>query len=181
MLDNLKVFQMYMAIRLHYTTNYDLFSNNGHVKNITYENLNKIGGRKAMINRVCKKFNTYREVADYFVAQYLHGDGSPFDEMIAEENYTKLTKFKIAPTYSIVNELSEYDIESLTKEPLPMILKKVAGDAVSIESAIALHIINPYVKETDYLGFNRLATIIKKSTRWIKFDKDLVKKELSIV
>lgn len=183
MLDVLKVFRMYMAIRLHFTSKYDLFENKGRTSGITVENLNKNAARRTMLYRVAKKFTTYPEVAEYFVCQHLYGDGnSVFSIMLADDNYTKWMKFKLSATYTIINELSDYSIDALTEGKLPLILSKVAGDEISIETAIALNTLKPFTEpDKDYLGFSRIANIINKSTRWVKFDTNLVKRELSIL
>jgi hypothetical protein len=181
MLDELRVFRIYMAVKLHYRSKkYDLFEMECRVSGIHREALQSNKARLGVILRAAKRCKTYPEVLEYFMAQHLYGDGNDvFNLMASSENIIRWEKFKFSSTNTILDQLADYDIREITEGEVPEILRLVVGGKVGIETASAIQRIKPYILH-DYLGFSRTATIIKKSTRWMKFNEDRVKDELGL-
>lgn len=179
MLDPVRVLRLYMAMKLHFTSKkYDIFENRGSV-NLPPNALNTNNARKGMIMRVANKMKTYPTVAEYFMSQHLYQNGTVFDPMCADENYERWEKFKMSSTQIILDDLYDKDIEKIIMGNEPPIFRLVMSEEVHIETAIALNTIKPYVQPgKDYFVFDTIATIIEKSGRWIKFNKERVCKEL---
>lgn len=180
MIDPIVGLKLYMAVKLHFTSKYDIFEYGGRVPNISSDSLNKISARKALILRLCKRFKTNNEMVQYLVSQYAYTDNSAlYDPMIAEENFDRWNKNKISMTQIILDDLYEKDVKEIIMGPDPKIFRMIVGGSVNIESATALNNILDFVKE-DYFVFNNIAVKIKKLRRFIRFDKERVIKECNI-
>jgi hypothetical protein len=180
MLDPVRCLKLYLAIKLHFTSSYDLFDSGGRVKNANTETLNRNSARKKVIFRLAERFKTYPEVVNYLVAQYAYSDASAiYDVMIADENHKRWQRNKISMSQIIIDDLADLDIEKIIMGTEPPIFRMVAGGTVHIESAAALNNLKNFI-HGDYFGFDRLSRTIVKLDRFVKFDKDNVCSQLEI-
>jgi hypothetical protein len=179
MIDPIIVFRLYMATKLHFTTEkYDIHKSLARVGNINQTTFNKNIPRKRMLERTARKFNKIPDVVEFFVSQYAYGDASSaFDPQQAEDNYERWMKNKISMTQLIIDDLYGKDINQFIMGNSPPILSEVAGGRCHIESAVALNRLKPWVG-TDYFVFNDLALKIKKLERFVQFNQRKVETEL---
>jgi hypothetical protein len=169
-----------MACKLHFTTKYDLFKNEGRVPGINSDALNKNGARKHLIMRLAESIGSYRELVNYFVASYAYADnGALYNVMEADENYRLWNKNKMSTTQIIVDDLYGLNIKEIIMGDEPTIFRKVVGGEIHIESAVALNQILHFVGE-DYFVFSKIANKIVKLDRFVKFDKEKVCTELEL-
>ena len=152
MLDELRVFRLYIAVKLHYTSKkYDIFEANGMASGINRVNLQSNKARLGVILRVAKRCKTYSEALEYFMVQHLYGNRNDvFSLMAATDNIIRWEKFNFSSTNVIIDQLADYDVRKITEGEVPEILRLVVGGRVGIETASAIQRIKPYILD-DYL------------------------------
>lgn len=181
MIDPLVGLKLYFAVKLHFETKYDIFKYDGRVPNINQATLDKNVARKKLIYRLCKRFTKPFDIVQFLVAQYIYGNGTVYDVMSSEENYSKWLKFKVSSTRTIIDDFFDLDIDDIVMGAEPKIFKMIMRGSINIESATALNNIIHFVDETtDYFIFSGLSNTIVKLARFIKFDEQRVRTELNL-
>lgn len=180
MLSVIGTYRIYTALRLHFTTNYDLTKYGGKVPGISIANVNKNPQRKCLMERLARRFTKPNDLVQYIVAQYAYADNSAiYDPMIAEENYILWGARRMSMTQHILDALYERDITALISGEPPEIFKLVLQGEMSVEVAVALNnLLNYNTKE--YLGFSATVNRINKLAQFVKFDAPRVLEELEI-
>jgi hypothetical protein len=179
-MDQLKVLQLYLACRAHFNSKYDIFENKARIKNVSVETLNKNLARKLVVERIARQCKTPGEVLGYIVPQYVYSYGqSLFDPQEALANQEKWTRFKLNPTYHILSDLQEYDLNIISGD-IPEIFKLVTRGTIQIESAIALQKVYKWIDPNkDYFIFESMKNIIVKSERFLQVDENRIRQEIS--
>lgn len=185
-MDRLKVFQLYMAVKLHFTSaKYDIFEHKARVPNITHANLSKIPARLRLIEHLARRFDSPQLLMEFLVAQYAYSASessalsSLYDPMSADENYALWNRKKVAMSQMIIDDLYDRDILAITSGDQPEILSLVASGAINVETAAALQKIYPFTRK-DYFVFQYLGGIIEKLGRWVRFDEARITRIIEI-
>jgi len=182
--DGYKAWKLYMAVKLHFTTQkYNVFNNRGHVKGArdTFYNRND----RFIFERLARKFPTERDLIQYFVANFAYDNGEVvYEQADGETNLTKWNKRKqsISQVFEsdLHNIILHLEKNSLTEKQLyessgiPEIFKLYLGGYVTIETMVILdHYANYLANNSQInllLGEEYLR--IEKCKGFIKFDKD---------
>ena len=180
-MDGYKVWKLYMAVKLHFTTNkYNVFNNRGHVK----------GGRDTFYNRndrfifekLSRRFDTERDIIQYFVANFAYGNDSvAYSDAEAEENLVKWNKRKQSISQVFNNDLQVITLhlekQSLKMDNLysggsPELLKLFLGGFITIETMVILNCINNYLADWTHLNllWDEECRRIDKCKGFVKFD-----------
>lgn len=183
-MDGYKAWKLYMAVKLHFTTQkYNVFNNRGHVKGArdTFYNRND----RFIFERLARKFPTERDLIQYFVANFAYDNGEVvYEQADGETNLTKWNKRKqsISQVFEsdLHNIILHLEKNSLTEKQLyessgiPEIFKLYLGGYVTIETMVILdHYANYLANNSQInllLGEEYLR--IEKCKGFIKFDKD---------
>lgn len=183
-MDGYKAWKLYMAVKLHFTTQkYNVFNNRGHVKGArdTFYNRND----RFIFERLARKFTTERDLIQYFVANFAYDNGEVvYEQADGETNLTKWNKRKQSISQVFENDLHSIILHleknSLTEKHLyessgiPEIFKLYLGGYVTIETMVILdHYANYLANNSQInllLGEEYLR--IEKCKGFIKFDKD---------
>ena len=110
-----KAFKLYMAIRLHFTTDgYDVFENGGR-----FSWQNTVNERRdfGLINQLIKCVDTERQLIELCVANHLYGYPQfLYEAGNAEENYKHYTKNKESLTHILDQNLSHIEMVLLQRK-----------------------------------------------------------------
>jgi len=153
-MDGYKVWKLYMAVKLHFTTNqFNVFNNRGHVKGArdTFYTRND----RFIFEKLARKFPTERDAIQYFVANFAYGNTEVvYEPGEGERNLTTWNKRKESISQVFENDLHAISLhlekEGLSEKHLyekssgdfPELFKLYLGGYVTIESMV---ILNSYV------------------------------------
>lgn len=186
-LNDFQVYKFYLAIKLHFTTDYDVFKFNGKTKasRAAFEK------RKDMvtIRKLAKKLDT-KEVVNYFVANFVAGDksGGAFDSTESERIYKEWQRRIESLSYQFTEDLGKLSDEcerigkpfsyifEFEKGTHPLLLKMYLGHKISIETMVILNSLQSYVDSFDKYLYNdiiwaEISRLIKKYEPFLHYDK----------
>ena len=149
-MDGYKVWKLYMAVKLNFTTNaYNVFNNRGHVKGArdTFYNRND----RFIFEKLARKFPTERDVIQYFVANFAYGNNEVvYEPGEGERNLNTWNKRKESISQVFENDLhaiclhlekedlSETHLYEKSGSDFPELFKLYLGGYVTIETMVIL-------------------------------------------
>ena len=149
-MDGYKVWKLYMAVKLHFTTNsYNVFNNRGHVKGArdTFYNRND----RFIFEKLARKFPTERDVIQYFVANFAYGNNEVvYEPGEGDRNLTTWNKRKESVSQVFENDLhaiclhlekeglSESHLYEKSGSDFPELFKLYLGGYITIETMVIL-------------------------------------------
>ena len=186
-MDGYKAWKLYMAVKLHFTTNkFNVFNNRGHVKGAreTFYSRND----RFIFERLSRKFATEKDIIQYFVANFAYGnDAVVYSDNESDSNLTLWMKRKQSISQVFENDLhtivlhiekenlSKANIFNFNGSNLPEILKLFLGGYVAIETMVILDSFTNYLA-TWCNNLNLLweedCRRIEKCKGFVKFDSD---------
>lgn len=187
-MDEYSVYKMYLALKLHFTTDqYDVIKQRGKVR----ASRQAFAKRKDIfsIRKVSKTYSD-EEVANFLVANFTSGDrwGGLFDSE-ASERYTEWQKRVQSLSYIFSNDLDaiieELEAENKTfedafaiaKNQHPYIIKAFLRKTITIETLVILEKINPFLEDFDShlstdIMWPDISRLIRKYKPFLQFDKE---------
>jgi len=187
-MDEFSVYKMYIALKLHFTTdNYDVIAQKGKVR----ASRQAFAKRKDLysIKKVSKTYSD-EEVANFLIANFTSGDrwGGLFDSE-ASERYQEWKKRTESLTYIFTNDLETLMLElekenmsiedafKITKSQHPYIIKAFLRKTITLETLVILEKIFPF---TGYFDTNigddvmwpDISRLIRKYKPFLRFDKE---------
>ena len=184
-MESYEVYRLYMAIKLHFTTDsYDISKTKGHVKNCKEAFLKR---KDIFAFRKLGEKYSKKEIIDFLVANFTRGDkyGGVFDRE-SEEFYHewKIRQQKLSYVFSqdISSILSES--EKTGEDPFttssgshPIIVRLYLGGKISLETLIILDKLFDFrysidtSLEYDFV-WKEVSRLIRKYRIFVKIDKD---------
>lgn len=181
-----EAYQMYLGLKLHFTTDYD-YTRYGGRTSATKASFLKRRDRH-FFSRVAKKYDD--KSLDYFVANFVHSPKGWLGDF-KEENYLKWSKNKQSLTYNFLTDMSflfeqvdDFDsIFSLQTGKHPVLLKNFLAKRVSLETMVILQGLLNYVRRfdegmSDDLVWPDSRRLIVKYTAFLPYDKEKCKTKL---
>ena len=187
-MDEYSVYKMYLALRLHFTTdNYDVILQKGRVR----ASRQAYAKRKDLfsIRKIAKSYSD-EEVANFLVANFVSGDrwGGMFD-LEAGQRYKEWKKRVESLSYNfeqeldnIVNDLEESnlkieDISTVSKGQHPYIIKAFLRNTISIETLVILERLNKFTERfdleiSDTVVWPDVSRLIKKYKPFLLIDME---------
>ena len=187
-MDEYSVYKMYLALKLHFTTDqYDVIKQKGRIK----ASRQAFAKRKDIfsIRKVSKTYSD-EEVANFLVANFTSGDrwGGLFDAE-ANERYTEWQKKVQSLSYVFTNDLDalmeELEAENKTfddaftiaKTQHPYIIKAFLRKTITLETLVILEKINPFLDKFDTdlstdIMWPDISRLIRKYKPFLQFDKE---------
>ena len=187
-MDEFSVYKMYIALKLHFTTdNYDVSAQKGKVR----ASRQAFAKRKDLysIKKVSKTYSD-EEVANFLIANFTSGDrwGGLFDSE-ASERYQEWKKRTESLTYIFTNDLeilmlelekeniSIEDAFKITKSQHPYIIKAFLRKTITLETLVILEKIFPFVGYFDKnigddVMWPDISRLIRKYKPFLRFDKE---------
>lgn len=183
MVSDYEAYKLYVAVKLHFTSSYDVFKYNGRV-NCPFAKFEKRNDRK-LFGKLGERFNTPKDIIEYYVANFAYGNKNVIYSMDeAEVNYDTWMKRKESMTYEFskqMNYLLQY-LENTNKTydqlfdietGVPDLLNLYMQGSIHLETLV---IINEYENflprwEPLIIIWNEQLQIIDKVKRFVKFDK----------
>lgn len=163
----LEVFQLYLPIKLHFTTEkFNVFETK-RVKNTDYESFSRrvdIGKFHSLAN----KFKNPRECVQYFAANFAYGlNDALYKPLEAEQNLKLWIKRKES-----ITEVFKNDFEKLQDDfKANNILQKYVAGIVTLESVAILSCYSNLIESwKDNPLWESEILRVKKSQRFVKFD-----------
>jgi hypothetical protein len=184
MVSDYEAYKLYMAVKLHFTTSYDVFKYNGKI-NCPIATFNKRNDRK-IFARLAERFSTPKEIIDYYVANFAYGNKNIIysaDE--ADDNHEVWLKRKESRTYEFSKQMNFllmylennrktyhelFDIES----GIPDLLKLYVGGELHLETLVIIDEYENFLPtwEPLVLIWGDQLQILNKVKRFVKFDKN---------
>lgn len=191
MITGFKAYKYYMSVKLHFTKdNYNVFETRGNVKGTEQAFLAR--NDRFIFDRIARKYDTDRNVIQFFVANFAYGNTSVvYSVEEAESNLTEWERRKQSlskvfqddlGTISLQAEkdkLNKSQIFEFTSGDIPLILKLFLGKRISIESMYLLNKFEPYLESwynSNTLIFKDDMRRISKCDGFVKFDSDKLSK-----
>jgi len=182
--DGFKVWKLYMAVKLHFTTNsYNVFNNRGHVKGArdTFYARND----RFIFEKLARKFPTERDIIQYFVANFAYGNQEVvYEPSTGDSNLITWNKRKQSISQVFESDLHtillHLEKNGMTEKHLyegnpPELFKLYLGGYITVETMVILNSFVDYLT-TLKLQLNLLwaeeCRIIDKCKGFVKFDKD---------
>jgi len=184
MIEAFQTYKYFIAIRLHLTTDrYDVFQSNGKVSGsrATFEKRND----KFLFEKIGRKFDTPRELIEYFVANIAYGNTSViysqesddyYQQWIArKESRSAMFKSQLSQIYNYL-ELNRKKYEELfsIEDNVPELLNLYVGGYVHLETMVILNEFENFLPKWEPLCMiwgNQLR-VLNKMKNFVKFDKD---------
>ena len=181
-----EAYQMYLGLKLHFTTDYD-YTRYGGRTSATKASFLKRRDRH-FFARVAKKYDT--KAIDYFVANFVNSPKGWLGDF-KEENYLEWSKNKQSLTYNFLNDMKflfeqvdDFDsIFSLQTGKHPVLLKNFLAKRISLETMVILQGLLNYVRRFDEgmkddLVWPDSRRLIVKYAAFLSYDKEKCKTKL---
>lgn len=147
-----EAYQMYLGLKLHFTTDYD-YTRYGGKTSATKASFLKRKDR-SFFARVAKKYDD--KALDYYVSNFVKSPKGWLGDF-KEEHYLEWSKNKQALTYNFITDMSflftivdDFDsIFSCQKGQHPVLLKNFLAKRISVETMVILQGLLNYVKQWD--------------------------------
>lgn len=187
-MDEFSVYKMYLALKLHFTTeNYDVIAQRGRVR----ASRAAFAKRKDLysIKKVSKTY-TDEEVANFLVANFVSGDrwGGMFDSE-AGERYADWKKRIESLGYLFTNDLDNLleDLESqnmsfadafkITRSEHPYIIKAFLRKTISLETMVIIEKLDPFLDNfdanvPDKIMWPDISRLMRKYKPFLRFDRE---------
>ncbi|CAB4125547.1 59 protein [uncultured Caudovirales phage] len=191
MITGFKAYKYYMSVKLHFTKdNYNVFETRGNVKGTEQAFLAR--NDRFIFDRIARKYDTDRNVIQFFVANFAYGNPSVvYSVEEAESNLTEWERRKQSLSKVFQDDLgtillqaekdklNKSQIFEFTSGDMPLILKLFLGKRISIESMYLLNKFEPYLDSwynSNTLIFKDDMRRILKCEGFVKFDSDKLSK-----
>jgi hypothetical protein len=187
-MDEFSVYKMYLALKLHFTTeNYDVIAQRGRVR----ASRAAFAKRKDLysIKKVSKTYSD-EEVANFLVANFISGDrwGGMFD-IEAGERYAEWKKRIESLGYMFTNDLDRFieelerenltfeDAFKITKSQHPYIIKAFLRKTISLETLVILEKLDPFLDNfdlniSDKIIWPDISRLMRKYKPFLRFDRE---------
>lgn len=108
-----EAYRIYLAAKLHFTTNYDAVKSKGKVKNLTPKD-NEI----SLLKMICRDLKTRRDLVEYCVANHLYGNKNFLyqNKELSDNNYNRWIKIKESLNYTVQKDLGYLELNCLKKQ-----------------------------------------------------------------
>jgi len=181
-----EAYQMYLGLKLHFTTDYDYYQYKGRTSASKASFLKRKD--RSFFARVARKYN--ESTQDYFVSNFVCSPKGWLGDF-NETNYNNWKKNKQALTYNFITDMSYLfsqishfdDIFSLQTGQHPVLLKNFLAKRVSIETMVILQGLLNYVQQWDKelkddLVWPDKRRLIVKYAAFLNYDKEKCKDQL---
>lgn len=184
MIDGFQTYKYFIAIKLHLTTDrYDVFSSNGRVSGTraTFEKRND----KFLFEKLGRKFNTPRELIEYFVANIAYGNNAVIYSSESDDYYRQWIARKESRTQFFKNQLAQiynylelnhktYDQLFSIEENVPELLNLYVGGYVHLETVVILDEFENFLPKWEPLCmlWGDQLRILNKIKKFVKYDKN---------
>lgn len=182
---NFEAYQLYLALRLHFTTdNYDIRKTQGRVK-ASQKTLDKNIKLQYSLKKLKDRYNKENFI-NYLVANFISGDkwGGVFSEN-GEEIYFQWQKIHDSLSYTYEQDLISLNNQDINKlielwdcsNGHPLIMKKYFGKTCSLETLVILNKLFKFVDTVDEQLvldpiWNSVSKLIYKYSPFVKIDKE---------
>ncbi len=167
MIPPVKTFQLYMAVKLHFTQkNYDVLKQRGHVKNTSQVDLDKRND-KGLFYNFSKLADTPKEMASILVANFAYGNVYPVEDAEkAKSLYSQWRRNRESISYIFRKDLST--ITNANVDWFTLLLnRKITIETVCIMQALDTEDILQEIPA----AWSTWRLKIMKLTPFVKFDK----------
>jgi hypothetical protein len=191
MMDGLKAYKYYMAIKLHFNNDkFNVFENRGRINcpRETFDNRND----RFTFEKLARKYDTDKELVQFYASNFAYGNENVIYSIEeGEENYFEWNRRKesMSKIFSDdcntiilnaqMNDLQKDDIFNFTLNDYPCIIKLFLGGKITLESVRILDDIKPFLDKPISPSFlmimEREIRRIRKATGFVKYDVNRVK------
>lgn len=184
-MDGYKIYKLYIATKLHFTTEYDVFKTKGAVKG----SKEKYNARNDMwlFEKLSRKFKKPFDAIEYFVSNFAVGhDAVVYHSSIADDLHKHWIKTKESITHSFKNDCDvilkmlpkkSFNLYQFSGTTIPELMRMHIGNHIGVQTIVILNAFNSFFdnwkKQTNIIFEDECRRIIK-SERFVKFDRKKV-------
>lgn len=147
-----EAYQMYLGLKLHFTTDYDYTRYGGKTSASKASFLKRKD--RSFFSRVARKYG--ESTQDYFISNFVCSPKGWLGDF-SEDNYNKYLKYRQSLTYNFISDMSLIfsqvedfnSIFSCQKGQHPVLLKNFLAKRISVETMVILQGLLNYVKQWD--------------------------------
>lgn len=184
-MDGFKAYKRFTAVKLHLTTEYDVFEYNGRVScsRDTFEKRKD----KQLFEKLSSKFKTEHEFIQFIISNLLYGNKNVIYSVESDDYYHVWLKRKQSRTQVFKNDLdkiiNKFETEKLksfelfsTDSGMPKLLEMYLANEITPETMVILNAYENYIPEWEskIMLWRDHFLMIRKAKNFIKFNKDRI-------
>lgn len=185
MVTDFEAFRLYMAVKLHFTSEkYDVFENNGKVK--CHPNQFVARNDKFLFAKLATKFSNPKDLIEYYVANFAYGHKNfIYEREQAEDNHQIWLKRKETMSYEFSKQMQvlynyvdqhhiTYDQLFCTDEGAPLLMQLYLSKAIHLETLVIINEYEDFLSrwESLILLWKEQLLLLNKVKRFVKYDKN---------
>jgi hypothetical protein len=162
-----KAFKLYMALRLHFTSNYDVFDHKGRFKHqskvMSREDVYLVRGLIAIAPEP-------KDFIDLCVANFLYGNANfLYGQEYVQENYTKWRRNKQSITYQLQQDVNHIDLyaDSLSEYMKTRAISDLLSSKIQYESLIIIERFMPICDKIRGYNADDFVSRLKKADKFV--------------
>jgi hypothetical protein len=182
------VYRLYLAVRLHFTSNYDIVK----YKGVVAVKPGDVKGRiRFSLEKIAKEFKTKPAIIEFFVSNHVAGDsyGGVFSAT-AHDVYLDWRRRVDSLRYLVQTDLRRLQLDFGLTSPTqlwthssgehPILVKELLGGRITLETAIVLNKLYKYIVHlddtlADDIFWHDLSLRMKKYSPFLRVDCDALR------
>lgn len=187
MIQPLKCFQLYLACKTHFTSEkYDAVKSGARIRNSDQSHFENRPDHK-LFHVLSKRFETAKDCASFFVANFAYGNDYPLNDFEKSERYYvrwEKTRQSLTQTFKNDVKILENELERMTYDeliglnsPQPHLFLMMLNGKITPETIVILNAFENFIPEwyKNAPFWKPQFLRLKKMNSFIKFDKEKFK------
>ena len=186
MITGFRAYRYYIAVKLHFTSEYDIFKTRGNVKGSEQSFLAR--NDRYIFERIARKYDTDQKVIRYFVANFCYGNNAVvYNDDLSADNLLEWNRRKESLTRLFENDLNEVLLQkeknNLDRKQIfefnldspPLLLRMYLGKKVTVETMFLLNKLDGYLDlwhNSSMILWEEDRRRIQKCEGFVKFDPE---------
>jgi hypothetical protein len=172
-----QVWKIHRAVKMHLTSDYDLFKYSGRFVRDGEEYYQKIN-RKKMYEILSSKLTRPFDAVEFFLSNLVYTTGDQAFTIFEWDNYKRWIRQKESLTKLICDDISNLDLENdLLDDFIPGLLRSIISEKIMPQTAVAIDGVIPILddwKKKVYFGADSTVLKLIKLKPFCKFKLDRV-------
>ena len=172
-----QVWKIHRAVKMHFTSKYDIFLYNGHFSSDSMDAYAKVSRRK-LYEIYATKFDRPYMAVEFFLSNLIYTPSDESFSVRAWDNHQKWIYQKESLTKLISDDLEKIDLgKDIISDSMPNLLKQIVSGKIMPQTAVALDAVFPFLdtwKSKVYFGFDDMVLKLIKLKRFCKYNTDVI-------
>lgn len=172
-----QIWKIHRAVKMHFTSKYDLFLYNGRFRRDGKETYDKINQR-FVYEFLSTKFERSYDAVEFFLSNIIYTSSDQAFSINSWDNYKQWIREKESLTKFITDDLEKLNLDTdLMDDVLPPLLKYIVGGKIMPQTAVAIDANIPFLadwKHKVYFGFDDTVLKLTKLSKFCKYNDQLI-------